>query len=83
LPNVPTFAESGCPGYEAMNWYAFVVPAKTPPDILKRLNSEIVRALNDPEIRDKLRENGMDVTHRLEKKWRRTREANMRNGDES
>jgi tripartite-type tricarboxylate transporter receptor subunit TctC len=62
LPNVPTFAESGYPGYEAMNWYAFVAPAKTPPDILNRLNSEIVRALNDPEIRDKLRENGMDAT---------------------
>ena len=62
LPNVPTFAESGYPAYEAMNWYAFVAPAKTPADILKRLNSEIVKALNDAEIGDKLRENGMDPT---------------------
>jgi tripartite-type tricarboxylate transporter receptor subunit TctC len=49
LPNVPTIAEQGYPGYEATNWYAFVAPAKTPKAVVTRLNRDIVRTLNDPE----------------------------------
>ncbi len=49
LPNVPTIAEQGYPGYEATNWYAFVAPAKTPKDVVTRLNREIVKTLNDPD----------------------------------
>jgi tripartite-type tricarboxylate transporter receptor subunit TctC len=49
LPNVPTIAEQGYPGYEATNWYAYVAPAKTPKNVVARLNREIVRTLKDPD----------------------------------
>ena len=58
LPDVPTVAESGYPGYEATNWYAYVAPAKTPKDIIDRLNQEIVRTLKTPETRDQLLSHG-------------------------
>ena len=60
FPDVPTVAESGYAGYEATNWYAYVAPAKTPKAIIERLNREIVRALNTPEIREQLLANGME-----------------------
>ncbi len=62
LPDVPTIAESGYPGYSATNWYAFVAPAKTPPEIIKRLNSDIVKALNDKATSDRMREDGIEPT---------------------
>jgi tripartite-type tricarboxylate transporter receptor subunit TctC len=60
FPDIPTIAESGYPGYEATNWYAFVAPGKTPRDIVERLNREIVRALNGPDVREQLLRNGME-----------------------
>jgi tripartite-type tricarboxylate transporter receptor subunit TctC len=54
LPNVPTIAESGFPGFEASNWYAFVTSSKVPAPILERLNRELVKALNAPEVREQL-----------------------------
>ena len=62
LPSVPTVAEAGYPGYEATNWYAYVAPAKTPADIVDRLNREIVKVLNTPEVREQLLGNGMEPT---------------------
>jgi tripartite-type tricarboxylate transporter receptor subunit TctC len=59
LPNVPTVAESGYPGFEALNWYAFVAPGKTPVAILDRWNQEIVKALNDPEVKAALDQHGL------------------------
>jgi len=60
FPDIPTVAESGYPGYEATNWYAYVAPVKTPKDALDRLNREIVKTLNTPEVRDQLLANGME-----------------------
>jgi len=60
LPDVPTIAESGYPGYEAMNWYAYVAPAKTPKDIIERLNREIVKALAAPGVAALLESQGME-----------------------
>ena len=60
LPEVPTIAESGFPGYEAMNWYAFVAPARTPPAIIERLNREITSALRSAELKEQLSAFGMD-----------------------
>lgn len=60
LPDVPTIAESGYPGYEAMNWYAYVAPAKTPKDIIERLNREIVKALAAPDVVALLHKQGME-----------------------
>ncbi len=60
LPDVPTVAESGYPGYEAMNWYAYLAPAKTPKEIIERLNRELVKALNDPAVVDLLNKQGLE-----------------------
>ena len=59
LPNVPTVAESGYPGFEALNWYAFVAPAKTPAPLLDRWNQEVVKVLNDREVREQLTKHGL------------------------
>jgi tripartite-type tricarboxylate transporter receptor subunit TctC len=59
MPNIPTVAESGYPGFEALNWYAFVAPGKTPTPILDRWNVEIVKVLNDPSVKDELNKHGL------------------------
>jgi tripartite-type tricarboxylate transporter receptor subunit TctC len=60
LPDVPTIAESGYPGYEATNWYAYVAPAKTPKDILERLNRELVDVLSASDVREQLSNHGLE-----------------------
>ncbi|KAB2900126.1 MAG: tripartite tricarboxylate transporter substrate binding protein [Burkholderiaceae bacterium] len=57
MPNVPTVAES-FPGFNATNWYAFVASAKTPKPLLDRWNTELVKVLNTPEVRDSLLKHG-------------------------
>lgn len=52
LPDMPTVAESGLPGYEAITWHSIVVPAKTPKPIVKRLNTELVRIVNLPDVKE-------------------------------
>ena len=59
MPNIPTVAESGLPGFEALNWYAFVASSKVPSAMLDRYNTEIVKVLNDPGIRDALTKHGL------------------------
>ena len=59
MPNIPTVAESGYPGFEALNWYAFVAPGKTPAPILERWNQEIVKVLDDPDVKDALNKHGL------------------------
>ena len=59
LPNVPTVAEAGYPGFEALNWYAFVAPGKMPAPLLDRWNQEIVKVLNDPGVREALAKHGL------------------------
>ncbi|HYS57469.1 MAG TPA: tripartite tricarboxylate transporter substrate binding protein [Burkholderiales bacterium] len=61
FPDVPPVAET-YPGFEAVNWYAYVAPAKTPKEIVDRWNREIVKVLNTPETRDLLLANGMEPT---------------------
>ena len=53
FPEVPTFAEQGIGGFEYNTWFGVTAPAGTPQDIVTRLNTEIVRALADPEVREK------------------------------
>jgi tripartite-type tricarboxylate transporter receptor subunit TctC len=50
-PQVPTVAESGYPGFDAIAWHGILAPARTPPAIIKKLNAEIVKALQDPETK--------------------------------
>ena len=59
MANVPTVAESGFPGFNATNWYAFVAPGKTPAPILDRWNRELVNALNSPDVREELLKRGL------------------------
>jgi tripartite-type tricarboxylate transporter receptor subunit TctC len=54
FPNLPTIAASGLPGYEAVSIYGVFVPARTSDPVIRRLNQEIVRALNQPELKEKL-----------------------------
>ena len=61
LPGLPTIAESGVPGYEAGLWYGFVGPARMPPEIVQRLNAEIVAILAQPDTREKLASQGLDA----------------------
>jgi tripartite-type tricarboxylate transporter receptor subunit TctC len=60
MPEVPTVAESGYPGYEALNWYGFLGPAKMPKDLVERLNREIVKALANPEAIAQLNKTGVE-----------------------
>jgi len=61
LPNVPTIAENGYPGFEAPAWWAVLAPAKTPPDILKRMNDALNSVLKNPDIAKKLDAQGIDL----------------------
>jgi tripartite-type tricarboxylate transporter receptor subunit TctC len=60
MPDVPTVAEQGYPGYEALNWYGFLGPAKMPKDIVDRLNREIVRALANPDSVSAMQKTGVE-----------------------
>lgn len=62
LPDVPTVAESGYPGYSATNWYAFVAPAKTPRDIIMKLNGAVAAAQKDKATVDRLGQEGIEPT---------------------
>ena len=60
LPNLPTVAELGVPNYEATAWFAFFAPAGTPPEIVAKLNAEMGKGLNKPEVREKHSARGTD-----------------------
>ncbi len=60
MPDVPTVAESGVPGYEAASWYGVLAPAKTPRSIIMKLNGEIVRIAQLPDVRERLAADGAD-----------------------
>jgi tripartite-type tricarboxylate transporter receptor subunit TctC len=62
LPNVPTLAEAGVPGYEANLWLSISGPANMPAEIVQRLNVEIAKALRDPELQANFRSGGVDAT---------------------
>jgi len=54
LPDIPTISESGVPGYEAYSWVGLVAPAKTPRDIIQKLNGEIADILRQKDVAEKL-----------------------------
>lgn len=61
LPQVPTTAEGGLPGYELDSWFALYAPAGTPAELVQLLNTEVNRALATPELRKKAEDNGTDL----------------------
>ncbi len=60
LPEVPTVAEAGVPGFEWRTWASFVVPLATPNPVVERLHAEMVKAVNAPEVREKLIAQGLE-----------------------
>jgi tripartite-type tricarboxylate transporter receptor subunit TctC len=88
LPDVPTMAEAGVPGFEWFTWAAVGVPVGTPKPIVDRLHAEIVKAVNDPAVRDKLVQIGLEpigsppeqVTQRTEAGLKRMGEVVKRAG---
>jgi len=61
LPDVPTIASAGFPGFEAKEWYGLVAPAGTPVPIVARLNREIVRIMHLPDISARMAEQGAEI----------------------
>ena len=59
IPELPTVAESGIPGFDPIGWYAFFAPAGTPRAIVLRLNGDINRILQQPDVRERFLANGM------------------------
>jgi tripartite-type tricarboxylate transporter receptor subunit TctC len=61
VPEIPTVAEAGLPGYEAITWFGFIVPSGTPQAIIDVLNREINSALRSPEVSERIKTQGMEV----------------------
>ena len=59
-PEIPTFAEGGMPGYQVSGWNCIVAPRGTPPQIIKRLNAEIVTGFNQPDVLERLRKQSIE-----------------------
>ena len=60
MPDVPTIEEAGVPGYEVLGWNGILAPAATPGPIVERLNREIRAVLDEPEVKQKLAQQGAD-----------------------
>jgi tripartite-type tricarboxylate transporter receptor subunit TctC len=69
LPDVPTFAEAGLPGFGMKSWLGILAPAHTPPDIVARLNADFGRVLAMPDVRDKLLSQGQVPYHLAPEKF--------------
>lgn len=63
LPDVPTVAESGIPGFDVDIWYGLLAPAKTPPAIVKKLSDDLARVMADPDLLTKLRDRGLEPAY--------------------
>lgn len=61
IPETPTVAEGGLPGYEMTNWYGLLAPAGTPKDIVTRINTEVSKILNHPDVKERLAADGAIV----------------------
>ena len=60
LPDLPTIAEAALPGYEAAGWFGFAAPARTPREVVTRLNREIVRIIALPDVKERLISQGAE-----------------------
>jgi tripartite-type tricarboxylate transporter receptor subunit TctC len=69
LPELPTIAELGYPGYEISSWQGVFAPAGTPADIVNRLNAEIVQLIREPEITARIRREGAEPIGSSPEQW--------------
>jgi tripartite-type tricarboxylate transporter receptor subunit TctC len=63
-PDIPTLVEAGLPGYEHLLWNAIFVPAATPKDIIARLDAELVKTVNSPDVRERFAALGAEPASR-------------------
>jgi tripartite-type tricarboxylate transporter receptor subunit TctC len=62
FPEIPTIAEAGYPGFEAPAWWALLASAKTPPELVKRMNEELNKVLQNPEVSQRLSAQGIEIS---------------------
>ena len=62
LPKVPTMIESGYPTFDVVTWFGVLAPAGTPVDVVSKLNTEIIRILGVPVVRERLAAQGIDIS---------------------
>jgi tripartite-type tricarboxylate transporter receptor subunit TctC len=69
LPNVPTVAELGYPGFEGIGWQGLIVPKGTPPEIVEKISLDVRRVLSDQVMRERIIDRGMVVDARGSQEW--------------
>ena len=77
MPDVPTIAESGFPGFEVINWYGVLAPAHTPHDVITQLNRETTRIVRMPETRNRLISYGLEVVDSTPEEYAAFRKADL------
>ena len=83
LPDLPTVAEQGFPGFEAIQWIGLLTTAGTPKDIIERINAELNRALGNPDVIGKLAQQGLSPAGGTPAEFQRTIAADLKNWTET
>jgi tripartite-type tricarboxylate transporter receptor subunit TctC len=83
LPDLPTVAEQGFPGFEAIQWIGLLTTAGTPTEIIERLNAEVNRALRDPDLIAKFAQQGISPAGGTPADFQRTIAADLKNWTET
>ena len=77
MPDIPTISEAALPGVALENWNGFLAPAGTPRLVIERLNTEILKALHDPQVRERLTALGIEVITSTPEEFQETLQAYM------
>lgn len=78
VPNIPTFEESGVPGFVVSHWYGVLASGGTPPSVVKQLHAEIARALEQPDVKDRFNSLALDIAAIGPEEFRKVIEADVR-----
>ena len=81
VPDVPTVAEAGYPGFEVLGWYALFAPRETPKPVVAKLSADIEKIVGSPDIRDKMLQLGAEPRYLVPSRSPRLSRSNRRNGD--
>jgi tripartite-type tricarboxylate transporter receptor subunit TctC len=74
---VPTIAESGYPGFEVVNWYGLLAPARTPPEVIAQLANAVSQTLRSPDARERLVAAGLEVVDSTPAQFAAFRKADL------
>ena len=83
LPDLPTVAEQGFPGFEAIQWIGLLTTAGTPQDVIDRINAELNRALRDPDLVAKFAQQGLSPAGGTPTEFQRTIATDLKNWTET